>query len=91
MPDLASEDPQNIEWELGRSRTSPHDLLPSSKKSREQINDLIQRIINDQDQEDPQRAIAYYDEEVKAFRLDKEREHELKKVLFDAAELTVMP
>ncbi|MFO0116173.1 MAG: hypothetical protein ACK521_00630 [bacterium] len=35
--------------------------------------------------------ISYFDEEVNGFRLDRDREHELRKVLFDAADVTTFP
>lgn len=35
--------------------------------------------------------IAYFDEELNGFRMDRDREHELRKVLVDAAEATAFP
>jgi len=35
--------------------------------------------------------IAYFDEEVNGLRLERDREHELRKVLFDAADVTAFP
>jgi len=80
----------NVEWEIGRSRTNPYDFREGSQKTREQIDDLIQRIVDDKE-ENPSEQISYYDEEAKAFRLDRTREYELKKVLLDAADVTTLP
>jgi hypothetical protein len=80
--------PSNIDWEIGRTRSSPYDL--NNPKTRAEVDALIQRVIDDKE-EDPTKQIAYFDSEVKGFRLSKEREHELKKVLFDAADQTSFP
>jgi hypothetical protein len=85
-----TENPQNVEWELGRSRTSPFDLKEGGQKTRAEVEDLINRIVNDQE-EDPIMKIAYFDEEVNGLRLERDREHELRKVLFDAADVTAFP
>ena len=85
-----TETAKDVEWELGRSRTSPYDLKEGNQKTKAQVDDLIQRIVNDKE-EDPLMQIAYFDEEVNGFRLDRDREHELRKVLNDAAEVTAFP
>ena len=88
--DIIDEAPNNIQWELGRSRTSPFDLKPENRDSKEKINEFIQKIISDQ-AEDAEKTIGYYDDEVLAWRLDPVREHELKKVMLDAADATTLP
>ena len=82
--------PSNIEWELGRSRTSPYDLKPENQDSKEKIDSYIQKIVAD-GEEDPDKTISYYDHEVNAWRVDPAREHELKKVMLDAADITTLP
>lgn len=88
--DYEGEAPSNSQWELGRSRTSPFDLKPENRDSKQKINDFIQKIIKDQ-AEDREKTIGYFDEEIKAWRLDPIREHELKKVMLDAADATTLP
>ena len=85
-----TENPKNVEWELGRSRTSPFDLKEGGQKTRAEVEELINRIVNDQE-EDPIMKIAYFDEEVNGLRLERDREHELRKVLFDAVDVTAFP
>jgi hypothetical protein len=85
-----TENAKDVEWELGRSRTSPFDLKEGNQKTREEVENLIERIVNDRE-EDPIMKIAYYDEEVNGFRMDRDREHELRKVLVDAAIVTTFP
>lgn len=40
----------NVDWEIGRSRTNPYDFREDSQKTREQIDDLIQRIVDDKEE-----------------------------------------
>lgn len=82
--------PTNIEWELGRSRTNPFDLKVENKQSTDEVEDLIRRIVEDSP-EKPDQQIGYFDKEVNAYRIDPLREHELKKVMLDAADITVLP
>jgi hypothetical protein len=45
----------------------------------------------DSKEEDTSIQLGYFDAEVHGFRSDPERQHELKKVLFDAADCTTLP